>query len=224
MKCKAIRFRHLVVLCALVSILLCSPIQAEASLVAFDFSGIIDICEGSVLNGYAVGLGTRYTGTLSYDYGNPTVLYTPDYKQHYLPSSFSFMLAIGNITVVSDDLGLNEIVIDPVSSSMTVTANGGTPDPSIVYGSGTGIDWRIKDNSKTTFLDAALPTSLQLTDYSGEFFLNGSSVGSYDMNVFVHGSIEEFSQVPVPEPSTVLLLCFGLSGIAGFRKKLKCRR
>jgi hypothetical protein len=114
--------------------LLLLSLQAQATLVYFDFSGTITEVRDDLdlLKDHNVAVGGDYSGVMVYDTETPPL--APPRDHVYSPILGGMIFEIGDIKVVCGSL--LGIMIDGENHSMSTISNGETYDPQITWGGG----------------------------------------------------------------------------------------
>lgn len=194
----------------------------------------------------AVGAMYEYTGSISYILdttggaldssgitpGVSTFTGTFDYNPDANLSSSTTNVAnyrTGSITLIIDDsiifAGINNNV-QMVNNSDSFHDSFISNAPPTMFGTprgetGANIQLDLRDSSATVFDSTALPTYLDLADFSSaQVYVASFFQDSTYYRIF--GNIESFelvSPTPTPIPGAIWLLGIGFSGVVGVRKK-----
>jgi hypothetical protein len=199
----------------------------HANLVTVKFDGTINIIQDTYGDLAAAGIQngvTQLTGTIVYDTNTLPWYTTATFAQYWsnsfaldIGSNFSWS-AIGNSgngIVVQNDRIVGSQVYDMFEDSEAGYASFGTNN---VYMN--ALVWW-KDNSLLSFNSTSLPTASDLINFNiDESFFR---ISGYDAagNRAWDMSASSVSMTVVPEPSTLLLLGSGLTGLLGIRRKYR---
>ncbi len=201
-------------------------LPTHADLITFSF-------EGS-LSGYVTESGVQrsisgaYSGVLSFEEENITSNYFGLGNEHQLAS---YQLGQMSHFSVQTSYDIFESYLNDISA--TVVDNGLAEGDRVSYHSDNtkfngvlpllndpiSMGLIFSDYSKQALDSVALPSVIDLDNFSAHFFLYGGSSATSPAKFSIQGSITSFDLVQVPEPQSLLLFVFMLSLV--MRTKLK---
>jgi hypothetical protein len=200
-----------------------APYASRAAPITVTFSGTIDSHTGTWTE-TAFQIGDSFSGELVYESttpGNPFATEfggIPPERMPYPGAILSFTATSRGETFTSAGETQNGILVDnnlDARDNVFVVLTS-SEDPSQLY-----LDLRSTDTS--LFSSQALPNPFpDLEDFDNSAFFRLGLEGPWGGLVFAQGDLD--SLVTIPEPSTALLLAFGLTALAAGRHRRAASR
>ena len=207
--------------------LLVGATQAHAATWRVDFSGSLDTIDAALL-GTDFTIGETFSGVYFFDDTTPDAEPGGNTGNYFSDGSYTVSTSGGFVAVgtATHLLVLDNVTYDSYSASgMWSTAPGsasGIPFKEVSVGLG--------DTTETALSSAAMPTSIDLSDYTWASFsiafedwdVAADPMGDNVVFAEASGALDTMTITPVPEPATLSLLAMGALGMIVRRRRNQC--